>query len=440
MSSIQVPRNWTPRPYQIPLWKFLENGGRFAAAVWHRRAGKDLFALAWIARCMVLNPGIYWHMLPKYTQGRKVVWDGRTNTGRRFLDLIPSELIQSTNENDMKLKLINGSIYQVVGSDGPDRLVGANPKGVVFSEWSLTDESTWNLTVRPMLVANKGWALFIYTPRGQNHGYTLYECALNSREWFAQILTVNDTCDEKGNPIVSLDDIHQCRQEGMPEALVQQEFYCSFNAPMIGAYYGPQMARAMESNRITNVPWEPNAEVHTAWDLGMGDSTVIWFFQAIGHEMRLIDYYEKNGEGLAHYAKILREKPYVYGQHYAPHDIEVRELSIGKSRWQVAYDLGIRFQIVPKHAVEDGIEAVRSMLERSWFDKEKCKAGIQALKEYRSDYNEQKRVFQPKPLHDWASHAADAFRYLAMGFKAPNRFRKNLQSKTIDTAPIFLYK
>ena len=212
----------------------------------------------------------------------------------------------------------------------------------------------------------------------------------------------------------------------MPEELIQQEFYCSFDAPLVGSYYGSLMAKALAEERIKAVPYEPRLEVHTAWDLGMGDSTAIIFFQQHGNEYRIIDYYENQGEGIPHYIKVLREKDYVYGKHIAPHDIKVREMGTGKSRFEVARDLGLRFYVCPHIMIEDGIEAARTIIPRCYFDSKQCSVLVEALRQYRKDYDEKRKVYRDKPLHDWTSHAADAFRYLALGTRDFNIDKRKL--------------
>ena len=410
MAEITVPLDWAPRPYQFPLWKFLEDGGKRAVAVWHRRAGKDLLSINWCAVSALTRPGLYWHLFPTYNQGRKIAWDGMTRDGRKFIDHFPKEMWEAVNNTEMRLTLKNGSIYQVVGTDNVDRLVGANPVGVVFSEYSLQDPRAWDY-IRPILAENGGWALFIYTARGRNHGYDLLNMAKRNEKWFQQTLTVEDT------RAISSDAVEEERQAGMPEEMIQQEFYCSFDAPLVGSYYGSAMAKLLADGRLTSLPYEPRLEVHTAWDLGVGDSTAIVFYQKHGQEIRIIDYYENSGEGLAHYAKIVKEKEYVYGEHLAPHDIQVRELGSGKSRLEVARELGIRFRVVPNLRIDDGIEAVRTTLPKCWFDETKTRHLIESLRQYRKDFDEKNKVFRDKPLHDWTSHPADAFRYMCVGIR-----------------------
>jgi hypothetical protein len=261
------------------------------------------------------------------------------------------------------------------------------------------------------LAENGGWALFIYTARGRNHGYDLLNMARRNEKWFQQTLSVDDT------RAISQEAVEEERQSGMPDEMIQQEFYCSFDAPLVGSYYGNAMARLLADGKITGVPYEPRLEVHTSWDLGMGDSTSIIFFQRHGGEIRIIDYYESSGEGLAHYVKILKEKEYIYGEHIAPHDIQVREMGTGKSRLEVARELGIRFRVAANLRIDDGIEAVRTTLPKCYFDEKKCSHLIEALRQYRKDFDEKNKVFRDRPLHDWTSHPSDAMRYLAVGLR-----------------------
>jgi hypothetical protein len=316
----------------------------------------------------------------------------------------------------MRIKLKNNSIWQVVGTDNVDRLVGSNVIGCVFSEYSLQDPRAWDY-VRPILAENGGWALFIYTARGRNHGYDLYSMATKNKNWFAQLLTVDDTKRPDGSPVISQEAIEDERAAGMPEEMVQQEFWCSFDAPLVGSYYGSQMAAAMREGRITNLPWDPKLDVHTAWDLGIDDSMSIWFFQIYGGEIRFVNYYENSGEAIPHYIKVLKELPYVYGEHYAPHDITVRSLNDGKTRWETAKGLGVKMNVGKRMPIEDGIEAVRNMLPRCYFDAENCARGIEGLRQYRKEWDDARKVFSSTAVKDWTCHPADAFRTMAMGIK-----------------------
>ena len=412
-------KRWRARGYQKDLWEYLEGGGKRAVAVWHRRAGKDTVALHWTVKAATEGRvGVYWHMLPTSVQGRKVVWEGRTKGGERFIDAWPEDKILKRRNDEMSITLRDpddpekaGSIWQVVGSDNFDALVGSNPVGVVFSEYSVADPRAWDF-IRPILAENGGWAVFPYTPRGHNHGLDLYEMARGNDEWFCQRLTVEDTGS------IPLSAVEDERQAGMSEDMIQQEFYCSFDASLVGAYYADQMAVALEEGRIGSVPHDPGVQVETFWDLGIGDSTCILFLQRVGLERRIIDFYEASGEALSHYAGVLQarsmERGYVYGTHWLPHDAQQRELGTGTTRQAVLAELGIHSMIVPKHTLEVGIDAARRVLGKCWFDKTRCDRLVQALRQYRKEYDETRGVYKEKPLHDWASHPADAFRYSAM--------------------------
>jgi len=407
--EITIPYKFTPRDYQIPLISCIDRGYKRAVCIFHRRAGKDKTLINLITKEALKRVGVYYYLFPTYKQGRKIIWQGIDKAGMKFTDHIPEEIRKRTNDQEMMIELKNGSIIQIIGTDDIDRIVGTNPVGCVFSEYSLQNPKAWDL-LRPILAENEGWAVFNYTPRGKNHGYELYEMAKNNPKWFAQILTVDDT------KAISQEAIEEERLAGMDEDLIQQEFYCSFEAAIQGAYYAKQINKANEDGRITNVPYVENLPVYTVWDLGVGDSTAIWFVQLVNQEIRIIDYYEAQGEGLPYYAKVLDEKGYKYGGHYAPHDIQVREMGSGLSRLETARSLGINFQVVKNISIDDGINAARTIFNRCWFDKEKTKQGVNCLVNYHKEYDEKRKEYKNIPYHDWSSHGADAFRYLAIQF------------------------
>ena len=417
--SVDLPYQYVPRKYQEPFWKAMwpalggtKNRG---VLVWHRRAGKDKTVLNFMIVRAWERVGTYFYFFPTYAQGKKIIWDGIGADGFRFLAHVPPEIISHTNETDMQVTLTNGSILQIVGTDKMDSIVGTNPVGCVFSEYALQHRRAWDLT-RPILRENGGWAVFVYTPRGKNHGFELYEMARGNPDWFCQLLTVKDTRREDGTAIVSDLDIAAERAEGMDEDLLNQEYFCSFSGSVQGNFYGKQLQDAEDQGRITRVPWEPKLPVVTWWDLGFDDSTTIWFVQRHHSEVRLIDYEEHSGEGLAFYAKLLQSKPYTYSHHVLPHDVEVRELGTGVSRRETLISLRIRPVVVArKLAVEDGINAVRLLLPRCWFDADACKRGLDALRQYRKEYDEEKGTFKKQPRHDQWSHGADAFRTGAVG-------------------------
>lgn len=431
MPEITLPmHDFRPRNYQMPLWDYwINKGGKRAVAVWHRRAGKDIISLNGTIVKMVERVGLYWHVLPTYQQGRKIIWDGVDGQGHPYLSYFPGELVARTRDDLMMVKLANGSVYQVVGGDQPDRLVGSNPVGVIMSEYSLHNPECWDL-IRPILVENGGWAVFIYTPRGHNHGLDLLKQAQEGEDWFWEKLSIEDTRRHDGTPIVTDQAVEEERRSGMPEELIKQEFYVDFNAPLVGAYYGDQLDLAEQEGRIGDVPWNKQLPVYTAWDLGMSDAMIIWFFQIDGGYANFIDYYAGSGAGLEHYAKMLEKKPYIYKHHYAPHDIAVREIGTGKSRLEVGYKLGINFRIAPKLSLEDGINACKMILTRCRFDEGRCRHGIEALRQYSRQYDRKNRIWGSRPLHNWASHPADAFRY------AVTSMPKSLY-RVKDAEPIF---
>lgn len=414
--ELTIPYKWEPRQYQKPLLKALiEDGFKRAVYVWHRRAGKDLFGLNLIIYHAIRKAvGTYWHVFPSYKQGKRAIWNETDGSGRKYLDYIPRELIKNQNSQEMKIEFVNGSIYQIVGSDDVDSLRGAGIKGAVFSEYAEQRPSAWEV-IQPMLMATKGFAIFNFTPKGQNHAYGTWEMAKVNDKWYSELLTVEDTKEE----VFSNEQIEEIKtefiQKGKTLDLFNQEYYCSFQNAIEGAYYAQQMKQAEEEGRITKVYYEKTLSVQTWWDLGVNDANSIWFTQQLGNEIRVIDYIEDNNKGLDHYIKEIKNKPYVYERHNAPHDIEVREYTSGRSRRDIAYDLGIDFDIVPNIPVEDGINCVRATLDRCIFDQDKCKQGISSLKNYKKEFDEKKNCFKKKPLHDWSSNGADAFRYMAVG-------------------------
>ena len=417
----------------------MDNGVKRACLVWHRRAGKDSTSLNFTAKEMFKRKGNYWHLFPKQTQARKAIWNGINSDGQSILDQVFPEPVRArTSSQEMMIELKNGSTWQLAGSDNYDSLVGANPVGVVFSEWSLCDPNAWAY-IRPMLAENGGWAVFIYTPRGKNHGYTLYNMARTADEWFCQNLTVNDTKRADGSPVISPEAIETERAEGMEEALIQQEFFGSFEAQIPGAYFADQLQQAKDQNRVGRIPIEPSLQVHTAWDLGISDSMSIWFFQAMGKEIRLVDYYESNGKGMEHYIQYLTQwadrNGVIFGQHLAPHDIEVRELTSGRSRKDVARDMGITFRTVqrPRTKIE-GIQAIRRMFPRFWIDDERAEQGYACIASYHREWDEKHQRFRDQPVHDWASHGADALQTLSLGWRDTMMSGNRPQTHTAELA------
>lgn len=410
--TIELPHEYKCRDYQELFWKEMSKKKR-AALVWHRRAGKEKTCWNYMICKACQKVGTYYYLFPHFSQGRKILWDGMDKTGKKFLNHIPPALLSGEpNATEMKIRLVNGSIIQIIGTNNVDSIVGTNPIGCVFSEYSLQNPIAWQL-IRPILRENDGWAVFNFTPRGANHAKELFDMASANPKWFAQLLTVNDT------KAITEADIEAERRDGMSEDFIQQEFYCSFTMGIEGAYYARYMQEARDDERIGPVPWQKTGRVYTAWDIGIGDSTAIIFFQIMGNSIHVIDYYENQGEGLPHYAEVLFRKPYLYADHYGPHDIQNRHFSSGMSTLEVAGGLGIKFTVLPTlhMRVEEGIEGLRGIFPRVYMDEIKCKQLIKCIENYRKEFDENHKVYKNRPVHDWASHGADAMRYLAIAIK-----------------------
>lgn len=412
--NIEIP--YSPRPLQAKLHNALVKN-RWGVVVCHRRFGKTVMAINHLLRDAILNDKNnprYAYIAPTYRQAKAVAWDYL----KQFAGKVP---MVRFHETELRCDLPNGSRIQLLGAENYDSLRGIYLDGAVLDEMADMPESLFPEVLRPALSDRKGWAFFIGTPRGHNAFFDLYESAVNSDDWFTQVYKASET------EIVDEEELRAAKQM-MTEDQYEQEFECSWVANVPGAIYGKELQAAQESGRIGNVPYDQAHKVDTWWDLGIGDSTAIWFTQNVGRAIHVIDFYEARNEGLPHYAKILTSKSYLYGNHNAPHDIEVRELGSGKSRREIAYDLGINFRVVPKLPVEDGIHAAQIILSRCWFDQVNCKAGLEALRQYHRAYNERLRTFRNSPVHDWASHAADAWRYFAVGIKENRGFDRPPQA------------
>ena len=392
---------YKPRKWSKPLHDGKE---RWKVVVAHRRSGKTYACINHLIRdCLTTPNGRFAYISPTYRQSKDVAWE-MVKTNCRQIDNVVF------NESELRADFKNGARIRLYGADNPDALRGLALWGVIFDEYSQQPSNIFSEIIRPALADNKGYAIWIGTPKGKNDFYRLYEHALTEDNWLGMKLTVDDT------GIIDEEELKDARSI-MSEDEFQQEWHCSFEAAIKGAYYSRQIQKAREENRITNVPYEMGLPVDTWWDLGVGDSTAIWFTQVIRKELRMIDYYEMSGEGLEHYAKVLQDKGYIYRRHNAPFDIEVKELGSGKSRLETARLLGIIFLVVPKLSIDDGIHAVRTIFNRCWFDKDKCAVGLDALAHYHKEWNDKRGEFMLSPYHDWSSHASDAFRYFAVGFR-----------------------
>lgn len=414
MAEVALP--YSPRWYASELH---DNPARFKVIVWHRRAGKTVATINHLIRdALTTNQRMarFMYVAPTYKQAKKLAWD--------YLKFYTAPIHdRGTNESELRVDFGNGARIQLAGADNPDSLRGEGYSGIVMDEYAQMPPSLWRQVIRPALADRKGWAIIMGTPKGRNAFCDLYENAMwgfplpsgeryRDPDWWGDMRKASET------KILPDAELAAARREMSPEEY-EQEFECSFQAALAGAYYGKQMVAAEDEGRICAVPAEPRLPVITAWDLGMDDSTAIWFAQLAGRELRIVDFYEAAGVGMDHYAKVLREKPYTYDYHLLPHDVEVRELGSGKSRADTLAGFGIKVTAVPTYpgAVDDGIQAVRNLLPRCWFDRDRCARGIEALRQYQREWDDKLQTYKPRPRHDWASHPADAFRMLAMGLR-----------------------
>jgi len=403
--KIKVKIPYAPRKQQLYIH---DNLKRFNVLVCHRRFGKTVLAINELIKqalnCDLKSPR-YAYIAPTYTQAKKIAWSYIKEFCAGFLSYNAK-----FNESELYVQLPNGATIQLLGADNPDSLRGIYLDGVVLDEPAQINPRLFPEIIRPALADRLGWAIFIGTPMGEDEFFDIYQQAQNNDDWFACLYKASET------NLIRPEELEASRKI-MTEAQYNQEFECSFNAAITGSYYGDLLAKAEDEGRIGNAIYDKTLKVHTAWDIGIGDSTAIWFFQLYSKEIRIVDYYEANGVGLDHYASVLNDKSYLYGQHLLPHDIKVKELSTGESRVSVLNRLGINPIILPQARVDEGINVVRNTLDRCWFDKAKCKEGLKALRHYRTEWDDKLRRFKPRPLHDWSSHGADAFRYLATGLK-----------------------
>lgn len=402
-ATVAIESPYAPRKQFMGLHS---RTSRWAIAVAHRRAGKtvacinDLIKAA--STCDKVNPR-FAYIAPQLNQAKDIAWQYLME----YTDCFGEG--REINKSELWVQLPNnGARIRIYGADNPDRLRGIYLDGAILDEFGDMDPTVWTQVIRPALSDRKGWAIFIGTPKGKNTFHKLWTNAQEDRAWLPLMLRASET------GLLDAEELADARKMMTADEFAQ-EYECSFEAAVRGAYYGQEMNEA--EDRITGVPHDPRLETHTAWDLGMADSTVIWFFQIVGREVRVIDCLKGEGVGLDWYARELRERKYLYGTHYLPHDVEVRELGTGKSRKEVLHGLGIEATVCPNIPLADGIQAARALIPMCYFDKEKCKQGIEALRMYRREYDEKRQEFRKHPLHDWTSHYADAFRYFAVGHR-----------------------
>jgi len=412
---IEIP--YKPREQQLAIHDLMDDK-RFGVVVAHRRMGKTVSAINHIIKDAILNQKEaprYAYIAPTYGQAKRVAWD--------YLVKYADPLGGSSNISELRVDFW-GRRIQLYGSDNPEALRGQYFDGVILDEIGDQNPKIWTDIVRPALADRKGWCLFIGTPKGHNHFKELRDRAEKEEGWGLLEFKASET------GVVDETELKAAKNE-MGESKFRQEFECSFDAPIEGSYYGEILNELEDKKHMQEIPREELSRTFTAWDLGMGDSTSIWVAQLVGSEVRLLDYYENHGVGLDHYVKWIRDNDYIKAEHILPHDVRVRELGSGKSRLEMLEEAGLEIKIAPRMGLDDGIQAVRRLLPRCWFNVPKVQTGLNCLRNYRRDYDEKRKIFYERPLHDWSSHGSDSFRYLALGLDEGH----STWSKPINQAP-----
>lgn len=415
---IALPHKITLRDYQKKVFdKFFNGCSRFCCE-WHRRSGKDKTFFNLMVAAAIQKKGVYYYMLPETKQAKAVIWEGIDKNGLRFLDHIPHELLAfPPNNSDLKITLINGSIIKLTGADRFDSRMGTSATGMVFSEFSLISSRAWSY-FSPILKENAGWVAFLFTPRGlKNHASVFFDTNKNNPEWFCNTLTIEDT------GVFTKDEVEKEKLQGIPEEMIRQEYYCDRLAALPGAYFARQISNA-EKDRICDFYINQQLPVHTFWDLGIRDSTSIWLIQhnPVTQGYEAIGYYENRGEKLEHYINWLHDfrdkNGIVFGRHFAPHDVENRDLNTGVSIRDNSYSLGIKLEVVKRVSNKAlSINAARVIFDRVKFHKTNCEHGIECLKNYHAKFNDAMNSYGDTPVHNWASHGTDAFMTFALSYE-----------------------
>jgi hypothetical protein len=418
LSDIVLPNDFSPRWYQRPYMAALDSGKKRAFWVLHRRGGKDLVAMHQTAKMAHDRIGAYWHIYPTFAQARKAIWEGFTKEGKRIMEnVFPGfgnpggrhGIVARKSEQQMLVELKCGSIWSLIGSDKVE-LVGAGPVGLVFSEFALAKPKAWQL-ISPMLMENQGWASFITTPRGKNHAWKLYNIAkANPATWWSDLKTLKDTRAYDPEATYA-----QERADGKPEALIRQEYECDWAAALVGSVWG-DLLEVLERSAEPLPDTHEKDFVFVSFDLGISDATSMWFWRLNGNEVEVLDFYENQGKPISHYCDVLEQKGYSYRTLWLPHDAKARTLQTGVSildQLVARYGSG-KVDITPSLSLMDGIQAGRWLLQQRIRFHPRCEEGLEALKQYHYEYDEDAKTFGTKPEHDWSSHAADAFRYLAV--------------------------
>lgn len=412
------------RWYQQPFYRALTEGNvKRALAIWHRRAGKDEVVLNATRENLFKRPGTYWHCFPEYKQARKAIWNGiNAHTGkRRIYEAFPPQIIKRMNDDDMFIEFVNGSTWQLLGSDRYDSHVGAGAIGIAYSEWALCNPAAWAYH-SPMVRETNGYAAFITTPRGRNHAKKMLDDFRHDPKWFAEVLSIEQTgALSKDQLADALAEYISSHGEDLGRAMYEQEYLCSFDIAILGAYFAHEMRAVRAEGRIDPTLEAVNAPVHRAWDLGVRDDTSIWFFQVVGGQVFILDCYTSSGAGVEHYAEVIAQRRAEHGWQdgtdFVPHDAKVKEWGTGRTRVETMQSLGLHPSVVPMAGFMDGINAVRRTLPRCVFHSRCEEVGIAALEQYRREWDDERKTFKATDVHDWTAHLSSAMRYLALAWQ-----------------------
>ena len=367
---------------------------------------------------------LFGYVAPYRSQAKSVAWD--------YLKYFSRPITKQSNEADLIIELVNGAKIRLFGADNADAMRGLGFDGLYLDEYGDFKPSVWGNVVRPALSDKQGWCVFGGTPKGKNQFWNIYETSRKlPNEWFSLSLPASKS------KLLPESELEAARAQ-LAEDQYLQEYECSFEAAIVGAIWGIEMRKLTEDGRITKVENQIEVKTHTAWDLGHTDDTAIWWYQVIAGEIHIVDYFALSGGTIEEFVSKIKEKPYNYGKHYLPHDARARTLASGGKSVieQMAAHLGINnLAIVPSLTVQDGIQAVRMALPRCWFDAEKCADGIEALRQYQREYDEDKKAFRQTPKHDWTSHPADAMRMLAISWREEPKDKPPDPSKVLIVGP-----
>lgn len=410
-----ISTGYIPREPQKLIHQGVKDN-RFVVAVCHRRMGKTVAAINQLIhsalKCDKKEPRLA-YIAPTYAQAKRIAWD--------YLLEYTRPLGGKANIAELRVDFM-GRRISLYGADSPDALRGIYLDGCVIDEIGDVSPTLFTEVIRPALSDRLGWCMFIGTPKGANHFKELRDRADEGDGWKLLQFKASQT------NLIAEQELNDARK-AMGENKYNQEFEISFDAPIVGSYYGELLANIEKENHITQIAEDSLCKSVTAWDLGVGDSTSIWVAQLHGNEIRLINYYENHGQGLDHYVEWIRDNNYTHFEHILPHDVEVRELGTGKSRKEVLEEAGLNITVAPRLSIEDGIQQVRRIIPNCWFNKDTTKYGLECLRNYRRQFNDKLNVYMEKPLHDWSSHCADAFRYLAIGMNTTyDTWNKPLQN------------